>query len=347
MKAKWTPVAIALAAALPFSWLAWKATRKTAGDLSGAGVGAAGKTPERVAAEAAPPEVVATVGPAELEALRALALTHADAARTRAARMGLEAVVVTAVALAGRDLEATEEWARSLEPKLRDAVFASLVTELARRDAGAALRLANQIGEEAPRRQAVAHALAQLAASDPRAAWDILQGTSDPGERSAIAAPVLAAVADHDPLAVAEWIAREDTPQELANSLAVPVVQRWTQQDPEAAAAWVAAYPGGPLREEAAEALMQVWVSRDVKAASAWVERMPATVRDEMAAALGSALAGSDPSTARGLLASIQSEAWRSRLLSRLEPQVPLAPSLPEDHEHSAGAGAACGCLGE
>ncbi len=342
MKTRWKSLAT-IAVALPVSCLAWRIASAPAPDDATADARAAGKFSQRTTARAPSAATVNLVDATDSDPLLALALTDAAAARALAARTGPQAVVTVVVALAGNDLAATEAWARTLKEPLHDAAFSALATEVARFDPAMAFRLARQLDEFEPRQQMMALALAQLAATDPQGAWDALQKAAIPSERVALERVVLAAVAEHDPATVAEWIAREGTPPELAQSLTSATAQRWVQQEPEAAAAWIAALPGGESRQQATEALMQVWASRDPAAARAWLDGVPAgAARDEMAVALGTTLAVTDRGSAQALVTTIGSEALRSRLLARLECQPPPAAI---DHRHAAGE--ACGCRSE
>lgn len=280
------------------------------------------------------------VDPADLDALCKLACTDATAARAAATRLGSEAVVAVAIALAKTDLAATESWARSLKDPLHDAALSALVVEVASENQNDALRLARQLDDFDKRQQMMAYALAQLAATDPQAAWDALQKAAIPAERIALERIVLAAVAEHDPESVAQWLTCSRVPTDLVQSLTVSVAQRWIQKDPFTAATWVVTLSDEMLRRQAAEAIMQIWSSQDAASAELWLKSQPTgDARDEMAVALGSALAARDGDAARQLSTTIHNETLRNRLLSRInsQPEPPIV-----DNGHAAGEAGGC-----
>jgi hypothetical protein len=153
-------------------------------------------------------------------------------------------------------------------------------------------------------------ALAQQASGDPTAALDWLaKDQSDEEVRGLIERSALPALAEFDPRAVAQLLAEGNVAPRAVDVVLAATVQRWTQQDALAAAAWVVEFEDEGTMKAAIPSLIGLWTKQEREAPAAWIETLEeGSARDQACAAYAAALA---------IIAPGEAEIWAGRIAEK------------------------------
>lgn len=256
--------------------------------------------------------VLSTMGDSDPRAAAAFVLERVQAEHPLAASY--------AGALAGTwarcDLQAAEEWARSLPQGVKPEAWSAIAAVRAGSDPTGAAAFISEMSAGAPRAHGAAQVAEVWARSAPAAALTWAAGLSTEDRYAAL--PVaLTVYADTDPAAAAAWVQQQAGTDHLPQDAAA-VVGAWSRRDPAAAARWVAALPAGPLQSQAMSHLVYDWTAREPERASAWLrEQPPGAARDEAIAMLSLQTTATDPEAAALWAADISDPARRSGELRR------------------------------
>ena len=222
----------------------------------------------------------------------------------------MEHTTASLAAWAGRDPDGAAAWAMALEGEARDTALGVVAVEIASDSAGLAVRCAEGISDPRQRGEMLGFALAQQASRDAAAALDWLaKDQSDEEVRSLIERNALPALAEFDPRAVAQLLAEGNVAPRAVDVVLAATVQRWTQQDAPAAAAWVVEFEDEGTMKAAIPSLIGLWTKQEREAPAAWIETLEeGSARDQACAAYAAALA---------IIAPGEAEIWARRIAEK------------------------------
>ena len=222
-------------------------------------------------------------------------------------RYGMRPTTASLAAWAGRDPDAAAGWAMALEGEARNAALGVVAVEVVGYSPALAIRCAEGISDPRQRGEMLGFALAQQATGDPSAAFEWL-ARDESGEeiRSLVECSVLPALAEADPPRIARLLADGNVTPRAVDAVLAATVQRWTQQDAHAAAAWVMEFDDERTMKAAMPSLIGIWTQQERGAPAAWIETLAAgPARDEACAAYAAALA---------IVAPEEAEAWAEKI---------------------------------
>jgi hypothetical protein len=139
--------------------------------------------------------------------------------------------------------EGVTAWLR-LQPASfeRDLAWKSIAAELARSDAQAAAKMANEVADDSLRRQITSTAAAQLARSDTKAAFAYTSSLPEGPDRTAAWQSVLGTWALDDPGAALDFVRQHAS--EISTETIRPVIRQWALNQPAELLRVVQSMPG-------------------------------------------------------------------------------------------------------
>lgn len=173
------------------------------------------------------------------------------------------------------DTDAAINWLESNDADIDpNAVKQSLVTRLASRNISAAIRVVDQLDDEAAamlRPQIVRQMVMQESVA---AAENYLRQFEGTPEYTKLKASMISGVAQHDPLE-AKRLANELPTGAARDGLMQQLVMQVSESDPQTAAAWIGEISTEQHREQAISSLAMTWGHFDQQAAVRWADTLP------------------------------------------------------------------------
>ena len=170
---------------------------------------------------------------------------------------------------AGRDREATWDWALAQPRAKRAMLLASVAAAVAKDSASEMLEIADTLDPE-ERRTIAQRVLEAWARTDPKAALAALEEMADPQLSQATRRSVISSWTRTDPRAAFEWV-RAQPPSSGQSSLLATTLGAYANSDPERALALASSLDGGH-RSKVIDTILRQWANQEPLAAAAWLD---------------------------------------------------------------------------
>ena len=190
-------------------------------------------------------------------------------------------------------------------------------------DAQAALSRAREIPDSDLRYMALRGVLSFIADTDPGAALLLAQSLGDFPGNEPLSSVIYRQWATIDPQSAALQAAQDSGGGNYWQSPTAQVARSWAAQDPAAAANWALSLTDPQTEARTISQVMRQWARDDITGASNWVNALPPGASyDAAAAALAYSMAPNDPQSAVAWADNISDTTARTNALTRVSREV-------------------------
>ena len=176
---------------------------------------------------------------------------------------------------AKQDPQKAIQWAKNYpsdDPRMRETVLGQIGAKLSRQDLEATANWAKSMEPEPGTDRVTENLIAQWASRDPQAAAEWTNNLTNPERKRHAMAELSGRWALTDPVATAEWLNTQPLSPQLDPAIA-NFVSRIQGRNPEGAAGWAQSISDPTMRKKALDRALDAWLQTDPTKAEAWIKQ--------------------------------------------------------------------------
>jgi len=175
---------------------------------------------------------------------------------------------------ASQGIDHAIHWAKQYptdDPRMRETVLAQMGAKLAKKDLEATAQWVKSMNPEPGAKRAMENLIDQWATHDPTGAANWIDQLTQPAKKMHAIEQLTHRWASIDPVATAQWLNSQPSSPKLDPAIAT-FVARIKDRDPEGAADWAQSISDSSLRAKTTERILDAWKRKDPQKASSWIE---------------------------------------------------------------------------
>ncbi len=175
---------------------------------------------------------------------------------------------------AGQGVEQGVQWAESYpkdDPRMRETILGQMGARLARQDLEATANWAKSMEDEPGAYRVLENLVHQWANRDPHAASTWINDLADPKKRMHAMKELSGRWAMVDPAATADWLNAQPPSAQVDPAIAT-FVSRIQGMDPSGAVGWASSISDSLLREQSLRKALDAWQQTDPDQANQWMQ---------------------------------------------------------------------------